>query len=144
MNEEIKKQVEKLNNYLKALGFKKKSLTWFKEKKEFTLLIGLQKSSWSPEYYVNVGIMLEKKDVKDLKTYKSEVQYRVDEEDNNQKVKDIYQLDKEMDKVITLIQDQVINIFSNLETLEEITSKIMKNKNRYILTVRAKEILHMG
>ncbi len=144
MNEEIKNGIDKINNYLKALGFKKKALTWFKEKKEFTLLIDLQKSSWSPEYYVNVGIMLDKKkNAVDFKTYKSEVQYRVIEKDANQKTKEIYELEKEIDKIISLIQIQVINVFSNLETLEEIASKIMESKERYVLTVRAKEILHI-
>ena len=37
-------------------GFKKKSMTWFANNPEALLLVNLQKSRWSEQYYVNLAV----------------------------------------------------------------------------------------
>ena len=41
-----------------AAGFKRKSDTWCSEKEQVTILVNLQKSQYSRQYYVNCGISL--------------------------------------------------------------------------------------
>jgi hypothetical protein len=43
---------------LVAAGFKRKSDTWCSEKEQVTILVNLQKSQYSRQYYVNCGISL--------------------------------------------------------------------------------------
>ncbi len=45
-----------INNYLKPLGFHKKGITWYKETPETIIVFNLQRSQWSPLYYVNLSV----------------------------------------------------------------------------------------
>lgn len=137
MEENVKIAINKLAQYLKVIGFKKNALIWIKEKSEFVLVVDLQKSAWSSEYYVNVGISFNKVNISLLKTYKCDIQYRVI---NN---KDIYKIEEDTEGVILSIQEQVINIFLQLETIEDIGLVISENKDRYLLTSRAKKLLNL-
>lgn len=50
--------VEAIGKPLKAAGFKKKANTWFLNNDETIAVLNLQRSSYGPQYYINVGLWL--------------------------------------------------------------------------------------
>lgn len=50
-----------LADLLKSTGFARKSTTWYSEREDTVLVVHLQKSDWSKQYYINLGVW-----VKDL------------------------------------------------------------------------------
>jgi len=144
MNDDIKKAINKIALFLKELDFKKKALTWHKKKKEFILLIDLQRSAWSPEYYVNVGIILDNDNELSLKTHNSDIRYRVSCLNKQNEYRDIYKIEDDFDSIIQLIQNQVIDVFDNMENIEEVKAKILTDgEEEYLLTLKAKEKFHI-
>lgn len=45
-----------LNEELKLLGFKKKGARWYRDNEDVISVVGLQKSQWGDQHYINLGI----------------------------------------------------------------------------------------
>jgi hypothetical protein len=113
------------------------------KKKEFTIVIDLQKSQWSGEYYMNAGIVFDHLNNDLLKVNKSQVQWRLNRLD--EKIhKDLFNLIKEVDMIINLVNNQIIKPFYNFETKNEIRNYLLQGHNKYLLTADAKNILNIS
>jgi hypothetical protein len=49
-----------VNELLTELNFKRKGSCWYKDYNEVAQLVGLQKSEWGKEHYLNLGIWVNK------------------------------------------------------------------------------------
>lgn len=140
MTEGSKVAVAKIALFLKGCGFKKIRNNWFLRKEEFLLVIGLQRSQWSEEYYINVGIQLENLEERAPKAYNGDIKFRVIKQEG-EKYRDIFVLERELDQILILIKKQAIDVFASLETKEEIKTVLSQNPNRNILTASGRKNL---
>ena len=68
-----------LSHELSALGFLKKANLWYKRKHDVIQVIGLQKSNWGNQYYVNVAVWVDKIERKEFpKCQECHIQCRLD------------------------------------------------------------------
>ncbi len=141
MTDKRKLANQELTEFLKNFDFKKKGSNWVLSKKEFLLLIDLQKSQWSDIYYVNVGIQFSNLNESLPKAHRGDIKYRVSSKLEGGKTKGDFDLEKDLSLIKELITEQIIGVFVNLETKEEVKDIILKNVGRYIVTVNGKRIL---
>jgi len=47
-----------IDSQLKPAGFKRKASTWYKANTDTIVLLNLQKSSYGPQYYINIAVWL--------------------------------------------------------------------------------------
>lgn len=143
MIENKKTSIKKIEDYLESNGFKIKRKVWISKKQEFAIVIELQKSQWSDEYYVNAGIIFNQSNDDLLKVNKSQIQWRIIRLDKKMP-KDLFNLAKEVDMIIDSTNEQIIKPFCSFETKNEIKDYLLQCHNRYLLTIDAKNILNIN
>ncbi len=52
--------IESLKLPLKQKGYKKKNQTWYREDSDLIIVFNIQNSSYSDDYYINLGIIIQK------------------------------------------------------------------------------------
>jgi hypothetical protein len=57
-NKKINPLVPILDDVLQGRGFRRRKRTWYLETKETILVVDLQKSDWSNDYFINVGVLI--------------------------------------------------------------------------------------
>ena len=138
---ETRKFIDKiLTSFLKNFGFTKKGSVWALRKREFLLTIDLQRSQWSDQYYVNVGIQFENLDEKLPKTFRGDITYRIVQTVDG-KTKGDFILEAEISLIQDLIKQQVIEPFMALDSKEDVKRVIASNPDRYLLKITGKKAL---
>lgn len=126
-----------LNRLLSDLGFKRKGNYWYKNQEEVIQIVGLQKSSWGKQYYLNLGVWVKKIEQRVFpKVADCHVQCRADAiSDNADDIRraldeeDSWKLDPEGRKEIlkfALFNAQSI-FFQNLDSLDSVR-RYLKNE----------------
>lgn len=91
---DIENLLTELSTRLKQLKYRKQNLTWRKKDNAITIMLNIQKSSFSKEdFYVNLGIYIHGLgDITNPKIYDCQVQQRVDFVHNVDKLVNILML----------------------------------------------------
>ena len=131
----------KFKSYFKKMSFKNKHKTWWKSKDQFILVFDFQKSKWTDEYYVNVGLVFQD-DLKVPKTSKADIMWRLQRQGVDRH-RDQFNIASDSDNIISILQKEVFDIFDSLNTLEQVKNKILENRDKYIITAKGKATLEL-
>lgn len=139
MNDSKKIIQTALTPFLENFGFQKKGDAWALKKKDFLLVLNLQKSLWSATDYINVGFFLKDLEQKAPKVHKSDIQFRIVKDDS----KDGFAIEMEMPLIQKLIKEQVIEPIISLDTRNDVKELVQHNPGKYRITAEGKELLHL-
>ena len=128
---------------LKTAGFKKRSLSWYLDGKDTVVIVNLQRSNWSKDYYINIGIWLKALGNEAFpKHYKCPMDWRVEELFPEERELIITSCDLEKSnfdllKMLTMFfQESLIPFLLECGEEEKIKNQLLNGK------IINKEILH--
>jgi len=127
-----RKLCEKINKVLKPLGFKKKGVSWYLNNPQTITILEIQRSKWSENYYLNLGIYLKEKgeEVIDVQECKCHIRTRLTKLlDNKSDLEKYLNYAGINDTEILLNIDKVEDIlkeffFRNVENFEDVESVV--------------------
>ena len=125
---------ESISRTLEPAGFKMKSDSWYQSHTETVLVLNLQKSSHSRQYYMNIAIWLKAFGQEETpRENKCHIRFRIEElcPDEEEHVGRILNLEdasiSEAERALeikSLVADHALNFFSRVSTLEGIRQVI--------------------
>jgi len=135
--------VKTLHVPLKAAGFEKRSLSWYLDGRDTIVVISLQRSNWSKDYYINIGIWLKALGDETLpKHYKCPMNWRVER---------LFPEKRELILISCELEKSDLNLLANLGVFFEksvipflLECSIEENIKKHLLNgeIINKEMLH--
>ncbi|MEW6618172.1 MAG: DUF4304 domain-containing protein [bacterium] len=133
-----------ISDFLKKKGFSKKGSSFLKETNDILLVIGVQKSSYSEGFYINVGYILQElnKEHKKQKYMDGDVRARFSYEKEG-KTTDYFEpeniTEKELENILNNNIMELIEPILSVDNLKTLINK--KPVMLYQITLQAKQIL---
>lgn len=151
MSPETQYILDIVNNTLKqaSLDYEIKGSTWYFEKKDFLLILELQRSEWGSQYYINFDIYLrsEEKNEKYPKAHKSDIKWRIHGEQigvpEYRQAIDFEAWDKRkiLEFLTMVLQKQIISLINSINSIKDVKEFVKKNEKNIAVTVQAKKML---
>lgn len=113
-----------------GLSYRHKNLTWYFDRKDFLLILNLQRSMAGYDYFVNVMIALgSTKTFKYPKANQSDIRYRHSTQNGSEIIFDFQTDQNAFDKLRIAISEILEKTFSSLNEIEDLKKLYEKIKN---------------